>query len=224
MNFPLTIIVEQSPDSHEFLAYSDAVQCLATGDTAEDAIMHFRTAPSPAKPGGGPAGASDRTHREGRWPYPSSSKEEEYGMLAIERLFVGQFRHAEPVQVSSLSEPRAGPDLAPVDRVPTGHLQCESARRSLLPSLSDHNAAVVIAKRGIAKLLSGDPLTKPHKATGIFRKLGPERSEVTPGDDPIKHGTTEAPAQWSQNQELSGAIPETPTSTRQASCTASTGG
>ena len=47
---------------------------------------------------------------------------------------------------------------------------------------ADHNAAVVIAKRGIQKLLSGDPLTKTHKTTRIFRKLGPERSEVTPGE------------------------------------------
>ncbi len=44
-----------------------------------------------------------------------------------------------------------------------------------------HNAAVVIAKRGITKLLFGIPLTKKHKPTRIFRKLGPERSEVTPG-------------------------------------------
>jgi hypothetical protein len=44
MDIPLTIIVEQLPGSHEFLAYSDEVQCLATGDTAEEAVMHFRTA------------------------------------------------------------------------------------------------------------------------------------------------------------------------------------
>ena len=31
-----------------------------------------------------------------------------------------------------------------------------------------HNAACVIAKRGIQKLLSGDPLTKMHKPTRIF--------------------------------------------------------
>jgi len=73
----------------------------------------------------------------------------------------------------------------------------------------------VIAKRGIKKLLAGDPLTKPHKATGIFRHLGLERSEVTPGDDRIRHGTPEAPAQWSMSQELSGVIPEPPTATRQ---------
>ncbi len=51
---------------------------------------------------------------------------------------------------------------------------------------ADHNAAWVIAKRGIENLLSGDPLTKAHKVTGIFRKLGPERTEVTPGGDRCK--------------------------------------
>ncbi len=44
MEMPLTIIVEQLPDAQEFLAYSDEVQCLATGDTAEQAIMNFREA------------------------------------------------------------------------------------------------------------------------------------------------------------------------------------
>ena len=37
---------------------------------------------------------------------------------------------------------------------------------------ADDNAACVIAKRGIQKLLSGDPLTKTHRRTRIFRKLG----------------------------------------------------
>lgn len=44
MDISLTVVVEQLPDSHEFLAYSDEVQCLATGDTAEEAVMHFRAA------------------------------------------------------------------------------------------------------------------------------------------------------------------------------------
>ena len=51
---------------------------------------------------------------------------------------------------------------------------------------ADHNASVVIAKRGIKKLLSGDPLTTKHKRTRIFRKLGPERSEVTPGEISVR--------------------------------------
>ncbi len=44
METPLTIIVQQLPDSQEFLAYSDEVQCLATGDTAEQAVKNFREA------------------------------------------------------------------------------------------------------------------------------------------------------------------------------------
>ncbi len=79
---------------------------------------------------------------------------------------------------------------------------------------ADHNAAVVIAKRGIKKLLSGIPLNLGHKATRIFRKLGPERSEVTPGEISIRHSGPTAPAQQSMSQEPPGAIPETPTATR----------
>ncbi len=89
---------------------------------------------------------------------------------------------------------------------------------------ADHNAAVVIAGRGIKKLLSGDPLTKSHKTTRVFQKLGPERSEVTPGETDIRHAKPTARTQKSQNQEPLGVIRETPTSIRQASFTASTGG
>jgi len=49
---------------------------------------------------------------------------------------------------------------------------------------ADHNAAVVIAKRGIQKILSGDPLTKPHKTTRIYRKLGPERKPLAQSKGP----------------------------------------
>ncbi|NMP24417.1 RNA-guided endonuclease InsQ/TnpB family protein [Sulfobacillus harzensis] len=74
---------------------------------------------------------------------------------------------------------------------------------------ADHNAAVVIAQRGITKLLSGIPLTKKHKPTRIFRTLGPERSEVTPGEMRVRRLGPTVPAQRSMSQELSGAIPET---------------
>ncbi len=80
---------------------------------------------------------------------------------------------------------------------------------------ADHNAAVVIAKRGIKKLLSGDSLTTPHKTTRIFQKLGPERSEVTPGETYIRHAKPAASTHKSRNQEHLGVIRETPTSTRQ---------
>jgi len=74
---------------------------------------------------------------------------------------------------------------------------------------ADHNAAVVIAKRGITKLLSGDPLTKTHKTTRIFRKLGPERSEVTPGEISVSRLGPTASTQQSMSQESFGGNPET---------------
>ncbi|AEJ38642.1 transposase [Sulfobacillus acidophilus TPY] len=80
---------------------------------------------------------------------------------------------------------------------------------------ADHNAAVVIKKRGIQKLLSGEPLTKPHQRTRIFRSLGPERSEVTPGETRLKRDPSKTGTQRSPNQELLGVITETPTATRQ---------
>jgi putative transposase len=80
---------------------------------------------------------------------------------------------------------------------------------------ADHNAAVVIAQRGIKKLLSGDPLTKTRQRTRIFQKLGPERSEVTPGETDIRHAKPAASTHKSRNQEHPGVIRETPTSTRQ---------
>jgi putative transposase len=80
---------------------------------------------------------------------------------------------------------------------------------------ADHNAAVVIAKRGIHKLLSGEPLTTAHKTTRIFRTLGPERSEVTPGEISVSRLGPTVSAPRSRSQEPPGAILETPTSTRQ---------
>ena len=84
----------------------------------------------------------------------------------------------------------------------------------------DHNAACVIAKRGINKLLSENPVTKAHKATRIFprkehedvRKLGPERSEVTPGEITQDVGGPRPPTQRSMSQEFLGTNPETPAS------------
>ncbi len=68
----------------------------------------------------------------------------------------------------------------------------------------------MIAKRGITKLLSGEPLTKTHKTTRIFRTLGPERSEVTPGETDIRHAKPKARTHTSQNQELLRVTQETP--------------
>ncbi len=94
---------------------------------------------------------------------------------------------------------------------------CLSMLRAL--DNADHNAAVGIAMSGIKELLFGDALTKPHKTTRIFprkhrevcQKLGPERSEVTPGETDIRHAKLTAPTHQSRNQEPLGVIPETPT-------------
>ena len=77
---------------------------------------------------------------------------------------------------------------------------------------ADHNAAAVLAKRGIKKLLSGDPLTKTHTSTRIFRKLGPERSEVTPGAIAQDAKGHKPAARRSMSQEFLGTNPETPAS------------
>ncbi|PSR37393.1 MAG: hypothetical protein C7B44_04065 [Sulfobacillus thermosulfidooxidans] len=77
---------------------------------------------------------------------------------------------------------------------------------------ADHNAAVVIAKRGFAKLLSGEPLTPSHKTTRIFRQLGPERSEVAPGEISVSRLGPTASTQQSMSQESFGGNPETPAS------------
>ncbi len=80
---------------------------------------------------------------------------------------------------------------------------------------ADHNAAMVIAQRGITKPLAGDPPIQKHKRTRIFRKLGPERSEFTPGEIAQDAKGHKQAVQRSMSQELSGAIPNTPASTRQ---------
>ncbi len=80
---------------------------------------------------------------------------------------------------------------------------------------ADHNASVVVKQRGIKTLLAGDPLTKEHKQTRIFRKLGQERSKATPGEISVRRLAPTAPAQRSMSQELLRATPETPASTSQ---------
>ena len=80
---------------------------------------------------------------------------------------------------------------------------------------ADHNAAVVIGRRGARKLLSGEPPAPEGKSVRMFRKLGPERSEVTPGETDIRRGRGKTPSvRKSMSQETPGATSETPTSTR----------
>ncbi len=81
---------------------------------------------------------------------------------------------------------------------------------------ADHNVSVVIARRGARKLLSGEPPAPEGKSVKMFRKLGPERSEVTPGEIAEDAGGRRLPARRSTSQETPGATPETPASSRTA--------
>lgn len=83
---------------------------------------------------------------------------------------------------------------------------------------ADHNAARVLARRGVALLLSGAPLTKPKKTTRIYRNnVGPERSELTPGETEIRRGAgSTRSAHRSLSQELPVETPETHTTARSA--------
>ncbi len=75
---------------------------------------------------------------------------------------------------------------------------------------ADHNASVVIARRGARKLLSGEPLAPEGKSVKMFRKLGPERSEVTPGEIAEDAGGRRLPARRSASQETPGGDPGNP--------------
>ncbi len=75
---------------------------------------------------------------------------------------------------------------------------------------ADHHASVVIARRGARKLLSGEPLAPEGKSVKMFRKLGPERSEVTPGEIAEDAGGRRLPARRSASQETPGGDPGNP--------------
>lgn len=63
--------------------------------------------------------------------------------------------------------PAIKPSVLALDNRPSqAELVCQRCGHT---NNADHNAAVVIAQRGIQKLLCGNPLTKAHKATRIFR-------------------------------------------------------
>jgi putative transposase len=101
------------------------------------------------------------------------------------------------------------PFIAPDNRPSQAEFVCQRCGHR---DNADHNAAGVIAQRGIPKLLSGDPLTKTHKSTRIFQKLGPERSEVTPGEMAQDAQGHKLAARQSMSQEFLGTNPETPAS------------
>lgn len=83
---------------------------------------------------------------------------------------------------------------------------------------ADHNAAVVLARRGVDLLLSGAPFAQPRRSTRIYRAtVGPERSELTPGETEVRRGAgTARSAHRSLSQELPVVTPETPTTAQSA--------
>ena len=69
---------------------------------------------------------------------------------------------------------------------------------------ADANASKVIARRGVDLVRSGQYRDKDRKRTMRLRpkqQLGPERSEVTPGESRVSHGTGNGAALLTQNQE-----------------------
>ena len=82
---------------------------------------------------------------------------------------------------------------------------------------ADHNAAVVLARRGVKKILSGEPLTKPKKSMRMRKTVGAERSKPVqpaqkPGETEIRRneGNT-CVAHRSLSQETSATMLEPPT-------------
>jgi putative transposase len=86
---------------------------------------------------------------------------------------------------------------------------------------ADHNAAKVIAHRGVRKLLAGEITFNARKQCGIHRQkpvavIGPERSESTPGESQISHVAGNGHMQETENQELFFVRRETPATTASA--------
>lgn len=76
---------------------------------------------------------------------------------------------------------------------------------------ADHNAAVVIARRGVATILSKAPLTKTKKSVRMRKTIGPERPEFTPGETQIRRGADDlGTPHKSLSQETPAVMPETP--------------
>ncbi|MEI7842409.1 MAG: hypothetical protein WCI39_05190 [Gallionellaceae bacterium] len=79
---------------------------------------------------------------------------------------------------------------------------------------ADHNAAKVIAKRGVNLLLSGEYVEKRKKRCGITRKkVGAVSSELvveaqsTPCEIVVSRGSGNAPALWSLTLETPATRP-----------------
>jgi putative transposase len=74
---------------------------------------------------------------------------------------------------------------------------------------ADHNAAQIIAKRGVDLVLSGGYREKPPKRVMRLRRrsLGAERSEVTPGESSVSRAAHLGCAQGTSSQETPATAP-----------------
>jgi len=93
--------------------------------------------------------------------------------------------------------------IHPDNRVSQSEFVCQACGHQ---DNADHNAARVIALRGVRSLLSGEYQPRERKRCGIFRQksavIGPVRSEFTPGESIVSHGIGNGAMQWTLSQEI----------------------
>jgi putative transposase len=99
----------------------------------------------------------------------------------------------------------------PDNRISQSEFVCQSCHHT---DHADHNAARVIAQRGVRLLLSGGCVQKKSKRSGILKsKVGAESSEppvpvpATLGESEVSRGRSNASALWSLTQETPATAP-----------------
>ena len=105
--------------------------------------------------------------------------------------------------------------IHPDNRVSQSEFVCQACGH---PDHADHNAARVIAKRGVRWLLSGGYQPKESSHCGIFRRqevavIGPGRSEFTPGESIVSREAGNSLTRGTGNQETPFVRRETPATT-----------
>jgi putative transposase len=97
------------------------------------------------------------------------------------------------------------------NRISQSEFVCQSCHHT---DHADHNAARVIAQRGVRVLLSGGCVQKKSKRSGILKsKVGAESSEplaavpATLGETEVSRGRSNASALWSLTQETPATAP-----------------
>lgn len=97
------------------------------------------------------------------------------------------------------------------NRISQSEFVCQSCHHT---DHADHNAASVIAQRGVRLLLSGGCVQKKSKRSGILKnKVGAESSEplapvpATLGETEVSRGRSNASALWSLTQETPATAP-----------------